>query len=297
MSNKNIRLVLIVAIISGLLIEVVSFLSGNGGLLPGQIIGALFPRLNFSLLTAHSNILTYESFESGVEIRFVNIILFSLTMIGLSVWKNSKGEKVKLLRFALSVLLFGSFLNLVSLLIGPVTFLSYLFNSMSGVAKWSFWIISVLSHSVWVYLFYGILNTLSTGKNTETTPVSKQSRVYHLVLDSLLSLFMCSYIVIQITRGFLASLSDAIPEILMGYLLIIIGRIIYFTFFETIFGLTPTKLLTGSKVVLITGERLDFQKVLLRSLARHIPFNTFSYLKKGDGWHDQISGTRVVKEQ
>ncbi len=72
----------------------------------------------------------------------------------------------------------------------------------------------------------------------------------------------------------------------------------YFCFMESLFGVTVGKLLTGTRVVNGNGDTASFGQILGRSLARMIPFEPFSFLfgDKTTGWHDSLSGTRVVRK-
>lgn len=71
--------------------------------------------------------------------------------------------------------------------------------------------------------------------------------------------------------------------------------LIYYAAFETWFGRTPAKWITGTKVVNLDGTKPGFGKVLQRTLSRLVPFEPFSFLGGGDsGWHDKWSDTVVV---
>jgi len=65
---------------------------------------------------------------------------------------------------------------------------------------------------------------------------------------------------------------------------------------EALFGRTLGKLVTGTRVVTEDGETASFGKLLGRTAARFIPFEPFSFFGTGGiGWHDRLSGTRVVR--
>ena len=65
---------------------------------------------------------------------------------------------------------------------------------------------------------------------------------------------------------------------------------------EAVFQRTIGKLVTGTRVVTTDGNVPGFGKVLGRSLARVIPFEVLSFLGAIPiGWHDKLSGTRVVQ--
>ncbi len=75
-----------------------------------------------------------------------------------------------------------------------------------------------------------------------------------------------------------------------------IGTILlYYIFFEGLFGRTPGKLVTRTKVIGKSGEKPNLSEVIGRSLVRLVPFEIFSYMgKRALGWHDRWSGTMVV---
>jgi uncharacterized RDD family membrane protein YckC len=72
------------------------------------------------------------------------------------------------------------------------------------------------------------------------------------------------------------------------------SMLLYYVGFETLFGRTPGKLITGTRVVRMDGRPLTFLDVLKRTLCRFVPFEPFSFLSDARGWHDRWSDTRVV---
>jgi len=85
---------------------------------------------------------------------------------------------------------------------------------------------------------------------------------------------------------------------MMGAAVGVLISLTYFCFLEAMFGITFGKLLTGTKVVRDDGGSASFRQVIGRSLVRMIPFEPFSFLfgDKTTGWHDSLSGTRVVRK-
>lgn len=70
--------------------------------------------------------------------------------------------------------------------------------------------------------------------------------------------------------------------------------VVYYTFLEGIAGISIGKLITGTKVVTLNGEKIGFGQALARSFCRFIPFEALSGLL-GDGfWHDTFTETIVV---
>lgn len=77
------------------------------------------------------------------------------------------------------------------------------------------------------------------------------------------------------------------------------GLALYLTFYtgsELLFGKTPGKFATRTKVVNALGERPTFGWLVLRSLCRFVPLDAISFLIEQRGWHDQWSRTYVVRE-
>ena len=75
----------------------------------------------------------------------------------------------------------------------------------------------------------------------------------------------------------------------------IVSLIAYYMVFEATCGRTPGKWVMRTKVVQLDGSEPTVVQILKRTLARWIPFEPFSFLgAKPFGWHDSMSGTRVV---
>ena len=119
-----------------------------------------------------------------------------------------------------------------------------------------------------------------------------------------------NYLVDYIIAGVLQYAIILIPMFMMGdlvvespgynLLLMLISLSVYYFYYvltEYFFkGKTIAKFITGTKTVTVEGNDLDFNKSLIRSLCRFIPFDVLSFF--GDtGWHDSISKTRVVNQK
>jgi len=73
-----------------------------------------------------------------------------------------------------------------------------------------------------------------------------------------------------------------------------------YVFMEGLFQKTPAKFLTGTRVVNVTGGKPSLGQIVGRSFARMIPFEPFSFFGGQGypvGWHDSLSGTRVVTDR
>ena len=82
----------------------------------------------------------------------------------------------------------------------------------------------------------------------------------------------------------------------VGFVLGLLVYTAYFIILEGLFQRSLAKLITGTLVVTAGGGRPSFGQIVGRSFARLIPFEAFSFLggKQPVGWHDSLSGTRVI---
>ena len=96
------------------------------------------------------------------------------------------------------------------------------------------------------------------------------------------------------------SSSDA--ESRLGCIVWIIYLVAYFFYFvgcERSTGKTIGKYVTGTKVVTVDAGQPSIRQLIGRTAARFVPFEPFSFFgdKQPVGWHDDWSGTRVVKDR
>lgn len=70
----------------------------------------------------------------------------------------------------------------------------------------------------------------------------------------------------------------------------------YYFICEHFYGRTLSKVLTNCYVTTEYNEKPTLKAILLRTLCRHIPFEYFSFLGTGIGWHDKFSKTFVVRK-
>lgn len=84
---------------------------------------------------------------------------------------------------------------------------------------------------------------------------------------------------------------------IVAMIVALIAIVLYFFVMEAACGRTIGKLITGTMVTTSDGSPPSVGQLFGRSLARLIPFEPFSFLGKQPpvGWHDSLSGTRVVK--
>lgn len=118
----------------------------------------------------------------------------------------------------------------------------------------------------------------------------KGTRLGNYLIDSI-----CFIALLIIHAIILDGLLHAIPENgspLLGIYYFLLYFAYYFLF-EFFLGKTPGKFLTKTMVVNTKGEKPVIRELILRSLCRLIPFDSFSFLF-GSGLHDSFTNTTVI---
>jgi uncharacterized RDD family membrane protein YckC len=107
--------------------------------------------------------------------------------------------------------------------------------------------------------------------------------------------------------GFVLMLLTVLLSVLVGiatlgpfqsFVLSLALQLGYYIVLEGVYGVTPGKLVTGVRVISEDGRRASWGQITGRSFARMIPFEVFSFLGGAGrpvGWHDSLSGTRVIR--
>lgn len=117
-------------------------------------------------------------------------------------------------------------------------------------------------------------------------PASVGIRFVNYILDRI---FIFIFVVLVSFLGSFVLKEDALE--IISILVFFIG---YDLFFEGIWQKTPAKWITKTKVVMNDGSKPNLLHILGRTLARHIPFEPFSFIAGPIGWHDSLSKTMVV---
>ena len=71
--------------------------------------------------------------------------------------------------------------------------------------------------------------------------------------------------------------------------------VLYYVCFEVVSGRTIGKIVTGTRVVTLSGLALSIPTVMLRTLCRLLPFEPMSFSLGETWWHDSLSRTQVVR--
>lgn len=286
--------------ISGLIVEILPFINFKISDFRIQVYGVLktisptieLSWLNLSFIVGHN-------FHSSLRYNFLNLSIYLLLGLGVFLYFKSKQKEVKLIRFFFGIVFISNVVLILTSLIA--LFIYFRFN---GVLSLFLTVLNLGIRVSWVYFSYKILssyyhlnnvNEIAKNEPHKLKITSKWQRLAHHLIDLVLSVSLMWLPFKFFVRAF--ELHGSIPDSqFFTYALLIVFRLFYFAIFETLFKSSPGKFLTES-IVITNDGRLKLGKSLLRTLSRHVPFEPFSYLGKGDGWHDQWNGTRVVREQ
>jgi uncharacterized RDD family membrane protein YckC len=139
-----------------------------------------------------------------------------------------------------------------------------------------------------------------------SAPASRGKRFINLIVDNIVIQVLSTvagvvlgviYGAFLVASGGTISQDDEAILNLVGFAVGVLVAVSYFVVMEALFQRTIAKFLTGTRVVTPDGGRPSFGQIVGRSFARLIPFEAFSFLGSANpiGWHDSLSGTRVVE--
>ena len=119
------------------------------------------------------------------------------------------------------------------------------------------------------------------------------ARFLNLLIDTFLSRIVATIFAVVLIKAVGPGDSAAVISIVV----VLGGMIGYYVLCEGVFGWTVGKLITGTRVIRNDGKKPNVGQIIGRTFARFIPFEPFSVLfgRSNSGWHDSLSGTRVVK--
>ncbi len=288
--RKNIGAITLIGGVLGLVPILMMYMSFEydglmGGLFPW--ITAVKPFVSFEF--AAFDYLGGFYFLGGLGYSLLPIVFCGIMIAGYFSLKNKTPLSYRLIRFAFSVIF-------ISELIGILWMISVVIRGDDF-----FWPIlsrplGIVFNIAWAYVSFTILRSnlepedefgsIPSPNNSQLAEVPKGTRFVHHLLDSFLYLGICSGIVVYFADSYIYQIQYN-ASMSLGFILVaLIARLMYSPIFETLFGATPGKFLTGSKVVNENGEKITFNQSLARTFGRMVPFEPFSFLGKNKGWHD-----------
>ena len=133
---------------------------------------------------------------------------------------------------------------------------------------------------------------MNSQKTIKIKPVEKSIRFTNYLIDLVIFWFIV-FLHAMILDAWLGIVPEDGFELFPLYLLGL--NVFYHWSFEYYFQKTPGKFVTKTKVVGKDGKKVGASKLFVRSIARLIPLETFSFLFLDRGFHDLVSNTFVVK--
>lgn len=129
------------------------------------------------------------------------------------------------------------------------------------------------------------------GSDFERHLTPKWKRFVHFVID-----FYMIYLILfwKLPGSRLEALLAPVDKSWVNIVLPYFAVLVLYLLLEYSTGRTLGKFITGSKVISTLDEKLSFGQVALRTICRLLPFEPFSFLFAGSGWHDNWSNTAVV---
>lgn len=239
-----------------------------------------------------------------------NFVFYLLLFIGSLQFIKTKGKETRFIGFVFSVIFF----NAIVVLLQSTFYKSFLtkWQDVTSLQIFSI-IIGYLALMGVLYVSYRVLKLIKSEKEidviitenkTIVTDTGKWQRFFHWVVD--LAVMSLVVIPVIISLGYWLADSgilegnETIQKFFRGrwslYTIIFILILIYYPISEILFGSSPGKFLTESRVVNSKAESPNSSTIFLRTLCRNIPFDALSFFSKR-GWHDSLSETYVVKEK
>ncbi|MGO4710023.1 RDD family protein [Chryseobacterium sp. 2TAF14] len=262
-------------------------------------------RFLFSFTTLNLNFT--NRFE---HIEIWNFVFYVLLFIGGLQFIKSKGKETRFVGFVFSVIFINAIILSLQSILHKLLVLKW--TEITSLQKF-FSVFGFVILAATLYISYQVLKTIKNQKQidiveTETkttvTDTGKWQRFFHWLIDlTVMSLILIPFL---ITLGYWLMDSGVLRDSetfrmffrsrFSLYVIIFIFLFIYYPISEILFGATPAKFLTESRVINSKAEAPNSSTIFLRTLCRNIPFDAFSFLAKR-GWHDSLSETYVVKEK
>lgn len=239
-----------------------------------------------------------------------NFVFYLLLFIGSLQFIKTKGKETRFIGFVFSVIFFNAIIVLLQ-----STFYKFFITKWQDATSLQIFsiIIGYLALMGVLYVSYRVLKLIKSEKEidviitenkTIVTDTGKWQRFFHWVVD--LTVMSLVVIPVIISLGYWLADSgildgnETLQKFFRGrwslYTIIFVFILIYYPISEILFGSSPGKFLTESRVVNSKAESPNSLTIFLRTLCRNIPFDALSFFNKR-GWHDLFSETYVVKEK
>ena len=131
-------------------------------------------------------------------------------------------------------------------------------------------------------------------EKVERKTVPSKIRFFNFVIDFIIILILYGLIIPNL-ETFL-SLTNSTSRAIYRLCTLIIFVASYYIILEHKYQKSIGKMVTKTKVVNQEGGKAEFEKIVSRTFCRFIPFDRFSFFFTKNGFHDAISGTKVIKD-
>lgn len=234
------------------------------------------------------------------------VFILGLLLVGGIIFFLKKGKDTRLIAFVFSIIMMSTIVSLINVVHfhlfvrpqhpewpAPEIWISCLFFVIGAAyIGISYRILKIINNRK-------VLDIQQTERSTKITDTPKWQRLFHFLIDTLVMVLIFNSLLFRIFETHL-KYSEFFQTTMNNrftlFLVVVIFRFLYYPFFEIIFGKTPAKFLTESRLVNYKAEKASSSSVFTRTLCRDIPFNPISFLWH-TGWHDSLSKTYVVKEK
>jgi len=238
-----------------------------------------------------------------IGLNVPNTVFYLLLLIGAIAFAVKGFRQSRILEFCYSVILFT--------VCAGVLWTSYrVINNFEKInlvgIGWTLFGLAVIAMWIWVSWF--VLKSIRSQRELKVshyetdgvlTPTfedaDKFRRFYNWIIDRSLVILIFSPWAMYLSSP-IRAFEETAGSRTTVYVMYIIGSFIYYPFFETWFGTSPGKSLTGTRVTDEFGNKPSFANILGRTLCRFVPFDAISFLGAA-GWHDKWSDTYVLKEK
>ena len=129
--------------------------------------------------------------------------------------------------------------------------------------------------------------------NPTSSTIGEGTRIFHFLIDTIL-IFILSYFMYK-WYNFYAFYGYFTPY-RYGYFFFV-TTFLYTLFFELLFLQTPAKMLTGTKVVSLSGARPNLWQFLVRAIIRTTIISMFGLAWNDKPLHDTFSSTILMNKK
>jgi uncharacterized RDD family membrane protein YckC len=245
----------------------------------------------------------YQNSDMNYPVNYFNIIFFSIMLLGSALFITRGFKESRLIGFCFAVYFLTSLVQLLYSSIIPIFFFKDI--------DWK-WLILILSSSIfWAWLSFRFTRVIINHALPETIKYETDGRItksyllatrwqrfQHFIIDYFIVVLVftpyLSYYAFFSRNEYFNYLKEESHWAIKG--IIVLFLLLYYLVSESVFCLSPGKFFTNTAVIREDGTKAGFKTVLLRTLARLVPFEPLSLLG-GEAWHDRWTRTWVIKKE